>query len=248
MILFVLEGTHPDVNLYKSLMRVCGIAADSVCAVYGCNIDALYHEMIELGEGADIVEVLRDKSRGSKKDPFIGIDRSDVFSEIYLIFDYDFHDVNRDPEEMNNQLMYLLDYFDEETEHGKMYINYPMVESIRYTKQIPDSSFFQYTVSRDDCRNFKNIAADFSFYPNLDFITRGTEESLYNNWLVLKEQNVSKANYICNGECSFPPKSRDSISQKRILQHQISDYENLNGCRVSVLSSYPILMYDWLGR
>lgn len=248
MILFVLEGERPDLGLYKSMMEVCGVAEDSVAAVYGCNIDALYHEMLKLGDGADIVDILRAKYSDDASNPFHGVSRSDQFSEIYLIFDYDFHDVHRSAEVLNRQLSYLLDFFNEETEHGKLYINYPMIESIKYTKELPDQDYYQYTVSREECRSFKRLSASFSFYPNMGFLQSGDADSRAHNWELLKRQNVAKANYICNGLNSFPPLDRDSISQGSILKHQIEDYESKPECHVSVLSSFPILMYDWLGR
>lgn len=248
MILFVLEGERPDLKLYRTMMEVCGVVGDTIAVVYGCNIDALYHEMIDLGDGADIVEILRSKYENGPSNPFDGISRSDQFSEVYLVFDYDFHDVNRSPQVLNSQLEYLLEFFDEETNHGKLYVNYPMIEAIKYTKELLDKDYYQYTVSREECRSFKSLASSFSFYPNMDFLLRGDKESRETAWELLKIQNVAKANYICNGDNVFPPANRESISQREILQHQIGDYESLSDCRVSVLSSYPILMYDWLGK
>lgn len=35
----------------------------------------------------------------------------------------------------------MLDYFSDETENGKLYINYPMIESLKYTKEIPDANY-----------------------------------------------------------------------------------------------------------
>jgi hypothetical protein len=248
MILFVLEGERPDLKLYRTMMEVCGVVGDTIAVVYGCNIDALYHEMIGLGDGADIVELLRDKYEGTQSNPFEGVSRSDQFSEVYLFFDYDFHDVNRPPQVLNGQLEYLLDYFGEETDHGKLYINYPMIESIRYTKELPDSNYYQYTVSREDCRSFKRVAASFSFYPNMDFLLRGDAQSRAQSWELLKIQNVAKANFICNGVNEYPPVEMGSISQRMILQRQIDEFESLPDCRLSVLSSYPIMLFEWLGK
>lgn len=226
-----------------------GVDKESVAIVYGCNIDALYHEMNKLGDGADIVGLLQEKLG---KDPSSDFNksfiRSDQISEIYLIFDYDFHDVRRSAQVLNEQLEYLLDYFCEETEHGKLYINYPMIEAIKYTKKIPDPEYYSYCVSRQECRSFKQLASEFSYYPNIDFLTRVGDMELKQNWEQLKIQNVSKANYICNGVNVYAPLDRESISQKQILNNQISKFESLPECRVSVLSSFPLLMYDWLGR
>lgn len=249
MILFILEGKNPDLKLYKTMMKVCGADEDSVALVYGCNIDALYHDMLELGEGADIVGLLKEKYfTDPSSDSYKLLSRSDQIAEIYLVFDYDFHDVKRTPEELNDQLKRLLDFFKEETDHGKLYINYPMVEAIKYTKELIDPEYYQYCVSREECRSFKKLAAAFSFYPNIDFLTRGEFPLLKQNWDNVKKQNVSKANYICNGQNVYPPLNHESISQVRILENQINKYESSPNCLVSVLSSFPLLMYDWLGQ
>src|SRR5690606_18858253 len=49
----------------------------------------------------------------------------DDFAEIYLFFDYDGHSTLAS----DNALFEMLDIFDEETDLGKLYISYPMVES-----------------------------------------------------------------------------------------------------------------------
>ena len=62
--------------------------------------------------------------------------------------------------------------------------------------------FFRYVVSRNDCLNFKKLAADFSAYSSLDSILLDprkelSEAKLYSlkyNWECLKLQNVHKAN------------------------------------------------------
>ena len=56
----------------------------------------------------------------------------------------------------------MLETFDNETEYGKLYIDYPMVESIRYTKFLPDANYWTYTISRTDCNRFKGLSAEFS--------------------------------------------------------------------------------------
>ena len=62
----------------------------------------------------------------------------------------------------------MLTLFDDETDNGKLYINYPMIESIRYTKELPDEAYVYYTVERDACKDFKRLAREFSAYDSLD--------------------------------------------------------------------------------
>lgn len=63
-----------------------------------------------------------------------------LFSQIFLFFDYDFQ--NRlGTQKVNGILDEMLDFFSDETENGKLYINYPMIESLKYTKEIPDANY-----------------------------------------------------------------------------------------------------------
>ena len=45
-----------------------------------------------------------------------------------------------------------------------------MIESIRYTKELPDPDYANYVVSREECKDFKRLARDFSAYNSLDHI------------------------------------------------------------------------------
>ena len=50
-------------------------------------------------------------------------------------------------ETQNEKIKEMLELFDNETEKGKLYINYPMVESIRYfKKELPDEDYIDHQV------------------------------------------------------------------------------------------------------
>lgn len=238
MILFIFEGKRREVRFYNALKRVYWGKEEIIVSVFDCNIDALYHDMEDLGEGADVVELMMGRYRGKKNNPFEGISSSDSFSEIYLVFDYDFHDITRTPEQMNEQLKYLLAFFNEETDNGKLYVNYPMLEAVAFTKELPDKDFHSYTVSRQNCRSFKALVHNFSYYPNFDFLLRGSNEEMKRNWNLILEQNVQKAKMMTEAE---------RPNQREILDAQISKYECLDGCQVAILSAFAMLLNDWRG-
>ena len=54
------------------------------------------------------------------------------FSEVYLFFDYDGHH-NNIPKKLSGKdaLEEMLETFNNETELGKLYVSYPMVEAIK---------------------------------------------------------------------------------------------------------------------
>ena len=95
-----------------------------------------------------------------------------------------------------------------------------MVESIRYTKQLPDANYWTYSVTRSECGKFKGVSADFSAYDSFDFIllkdhrepTEVEMEEVKQNWEYLKEMNVGKANYLCKGKNTMPASKEDILS------------------------------------
>ena len=151
----------------------------------------------------------------------------------------------------------MLSFFNNETENGKLYINYPMVESIRYTKKLPDSSYNTYTIAVSTCTDFKHLADDFSDYGNLDFIsfriTKKEElkipseaqiKTIKSNWEMLKTQNVIKADFICTGNATIPVDKND-INQDRLFHMQISKYVSSKK-EIAILNSFPVFLFEYL--
>lgn len=212
--------------------------------------------MKSLDGAGDIVSLLREKYKGSPNNSFIDDINSSDISEIYLFFDYDFQNRNLTLEQMNLQISEMFDLFNDETDNGQLYINYPMLESIRYTKTLPDSHFSEYAISRNDClrKSFKQLAQDFTDYHSLDFILldfrRPPSESristVKHNWEMLEKQNVIKANYLCNGLHDITI-NKESISQKLIFEAQLSQYINPKN-EVAVLSAFPLFIFNYFKR
>jgi hypothetical protein len=249
MILFVFEGEDREPNIYKTLERLY-LPKDNIICSFGNNIYDLYNKIMELDGDADILSLLTERLHKIGDTSLDGIRRSDI-SETFLFFDYDFHNSQLPMEEINRRVRTMLKLFDEETENGKLYINYPMIESIWYVKELPDEHHVEYTVSRNECKDFKRLAREFSFYDSLDFILLREGEippkekymRIRDNWEHLKSMNVRKANYIVSGRNAYPALKSD-ISQLAIFEGQLSKYVNYDE-RVAILNSFPIFIYDY---
>lgn len=233
--------------MYRALERLFfPKETDCIVCSFGNNIYELYKQITRLGDGADIVSVLREQLEGCEDNPLEDITTSSVFAEIYLFFDYDlYHYLPLD--EINRRLREMLVMFDDETTNGKLYINYPMIESIRYTKELPDADYYLYTIPKDQCSGFKRIAHDFSAYGSLDFLTDIRErriEVTKQKWQHLKDMNVCKANYICCGANTYPEQKSD-IAQQTIFESQLQKYVNTNACSAAILNAFPIFLYDY---
>lgn len=255
MILFVFEGAKREPDLFRAIETLFFQDKQNIVCSFGNNIYELYNELQSFEGDGDIVSILKERYQGQKDSPFTGDAKSSDFSEIFLIFDYDFQNKNLPLEVMNSQIEEMLNLFNDETDNGRLYINYPMVESIRYTKTLPDKDFWTYVISRKDCTDssFKSIADSFSDYKSLDFLTLSarrpaTEKEISSrtdNWSLLIVQNVSKANYICCGE-NVIPKEKEVVSQMAIFDAQkgsLADSES-----VSILSAFPLFLFDYFPK
>ena len=264
MILFVFEGKD-DKTYFESIKRLFFPAkSDTFVCTYNSNIYSLYmklkshdalNEMLEVDTVSVLKEILLEKGDETLKDI-----REDEVSEIYLFFDYDFQENSRTLEENNSRLSELLGYFTDETGRGKLYINYPMVESLRYTKELPDNNYWQYTVTRQRCQEekFKHQVHEFSFYKsNLEYLVltikpadddakiQQKADTAKTNWLHLVTMNTSKANYICNDKNDLPDEVNN---QQDIFDSQLSKYVNTEECKVAILNAFPIFLFDYFGK
>lgn len=240
MILFVFEGENREPTLFKTLeylyfsqnkqIRICS---------YKNNIYDLYKRMTETDEPEDIITILKKKLIADKDNPLKEIRRRSDFSQIYLFFDYDNHN-NKEQEVSDAQIQEMLNFFnDESSDFGKLFINYPMVESIYYAKnELPDKDYHTYTSPILLGKKFKEKVNQESFYKNLDFLTfrlgkknhqlkipasQERIEFVRKNWEFLQEMNVKKANFICTENNDFPS-DKGSINQNVIFQNQLQKY------------------------
>lgn len=277
MILFIFEGGVREPALYKTMkyLFLSDSIKDDIIVSYCSNIYSLYKKMKELDafdediDSADIVAVLKEQlaNSPSQQDELAKIENSDLISEVYLFFDYDLKRIDElnklSVEEQNLQIKELLDYFDNETEHGKLFIDYPMVESIRYfKKELPDEDYVTYVTDMFIGKGFKKEAGE-TFYKNFDFISFNLNKNndlkipltmgktfdfdkinlVKTNWLYIKELNVKKANYICSGNNEIPD-AKDEISQQKIFDGQVKKY--LPDGNIAILNSFPLFLYEYL--
>lgn len=255
MKLFIFEGKR-EPQVFDTLEKLFFESKETdqrVVCCYNSNIYSLYQHYMRYDGGANIVTVLQEVMQGRNDNPFTDEMLVSDFGEIYLFFDYDFHDSHFTLEEINQHLKEMLQIFDNETENGKLYISYPMIEALRYTKCMPDKDYSKYIVDRSGSHDFKRIAADFSHYKDgWDFITLNdntTKEKMatvHQNWKLSTFQNVIKANLLCEGEEKIPS-SNEVVSQERIFQCQIDDFV-IPYNSVSILSAFSMFLFEYFGE
>lgn len=254
-----MEGRKTEPALFKTLEHLYfnNPNEKNVC-FFGYNIYELYRLMTESDFTEDIVTVIKRKLE-SRNEKLISDELSITdFSAIYLFFDYDFQNKNLELEELNAQLNEMIEFFSDETDNGKLYVCYPMIESIKCTQKLPDEHFFEYKASREDCSDFKNyVSTKYTYYKSTDFmqftidkktnelrpISKEREASVKENWEYLKEQNIKKANYICYEVFAYP-ENKESINQKKIFNSELAKYVQPKN-KVSILNAFPLFLFEY---
>lgn len=167
-ILFICEGEETE-------RKFCNLIIDRYFidnkkpkeyVAFGANIYSLYDEMSK-DRDLDIIELIREKAKLKKDMATYEKLTMGGFDEVYLIFDYDFHA----PQYSFEKILEMAEFFDNETENGKLYINYPMMESFKHFKSIPDEDFNNYKISKEECLKYKKIVGDVSCIKHFNDIT-----------------------------------------------------------------------------
>jgi hypothetical protein len=135
------EGNHEKNELFWLIFKCfpeINIDMDNVW-IYGTNIYLLYEDIAkEYGDDWTKEEMDIDLPFViSKKQTPNDLRYKEDFTNIILVFDYERHDTNFS----ETKIMGMQNVFMDSTDMGKLYINYPMIESYQHLKSIPDPDY-----------------------------------------------------------------------------------------------------------
>lgn len=158
--LLIVEGNHEKNELMELLLK-CFPEIDMVeddILIYGTNIYVLYQALEKeyqedwYEQEVDLPYVV-SKCKGYDQHLHIN-----DFVNIILIFDYERHD----PNFSETKIERMQEYFSEATDVGKLYLNYPMVESYRDLSSLSDETYEHRHVSTSiqSGAEYKNLVKD----------------------------------------------------------------------------------------
>lgn len=217
-ILFVVEGEKSETRFMQKLISVFIRDVQPEFFHYKTNIhqmiDGMMNDDGRIDEDLDFIEHLR--SCGTNKGDRSVLNRK--FTDVFLFFDMDPQDQKYDAEKMQS----VLDYFSDPSDNGKLYVNYPMLESYKHVSDLNSLSFLDTKVNREDIRRYKSIV-DAEALSSLKDLSKITEEM----WKRLLTLNVIKANMICNGIEDLPDMEQyeNTIKQDTIFRIQSKHLE-----------------------
>ncbi len=147
---------------------------------------------------------------------------------MFLFFDFEYQDEQFDAEKLNK----MISIFSEETENGKLFVSYPMIEAIRDVPSI--DGYIDHKVSLSNCsgKKYKKLSTNgLKYFQDPRKITK-------KQWDKLIEINIIKANFIIN-------KGRNNLinhpEQGDILSEQIKLMKTIHS--IYVLSSFPLFIF-----
>jgi hypothetical protein len=230
----VFEGKKTEPLIMNNLKKYFLNENDTqiIKVIYGTVIYKLYKDFFIdgiLDENLDLFNLIKEDIQDENNNILEGITRDQV-SEIYLFFDYDGHASNA----KDDKIQEMLNLFDDETNNGKLYISYPMVEAIKHLKTGID---FQNVIAESN-PNYKQVVSK-----NCDHKLKDLSNLTKENWNFIIKEHSKKANFIVNDSFELPNKI---IEQIKIFENQKTKYINVNN-KVAVLSGFPLFLLDYYG-
>jgi len=242
VVLFVFEGAKTETQIFDNLKThyFSGCQNTVIKATFCTHIYTLW-DKVKSDKFLDLLEIIREQHEENRK-VLKDVSREDV-SQIFLFFDYDGHV----KEASDDAIQEMLAYFSDETETGKLYISYPMVEAIKHLKVGID---FKNTVvdakNKIKCKNtghnYKQLVDRSTSYQNLTALKM-------NDWNYVILENIKKANLIVNNLYEPPGYNKiiSEMNQRQIFTHQLQKYINHRSI-VAVLSAFPFFIIEYFGE
>ncbi len=263
-ILFVFEGEKTEFRFVESLERHIFPIHSIGNTLIKCSFKAEIYQLYRSLKGDPYLDDFnlikeRDRDFNISLGKFIRKD----FAEIYLFFDYDGHstlpriqdDDGNSVKSGDERLREMLAFFNNETENGKLYISYPMVEALKHVSCFDTFWDVKALCKGRNCLNLEFCSGKNKCIAKPSYKECVSKESIshllnvnkysYKIWIKLINVHLKKMNYIVNDKFCFPCRIE---SQETIFLMQIEKYINKSCPTVSVLSAFPIFIHDYFGN
>lgn len=245
-ILLILEGKKPDLAVINKISALLDLKL-SVQIIFGANIYELYRSIYDdeftkiedLSFGINTFDLIKESGSETFKDynhTILQEYSARDFAFIYLFFDFDPWSAteSRPLPIVKN----MLELFNEPTEQGKLYINYPSIESFNHVTDNFQDLYYQYQAGGD---SYKKVAGSYTpEFKQFSQIKKIERIEL----LELIQLHLQKANFICNNAFVIPDDITE-IEQVDIFDKQFIFYSQQQ--KTYVLSSIPIFLFEMYG-
>ncbi len=241
--LFIVEGVNREVRFVNALSLALfkgKYEIELVVLPADKNIYMLYNLLKDDNFDSDIVEVLRDNVEIAAK-TLEGVTRQDI-DEVFLFFDFDAHQNNLNLDygvSANDAIFELINFFDNETEEGKLYINYPMVEALYDFVENTCVPFSSCKVSISELKSYKQASGENNPCANLRFDNHEEWEKVLEVFGLRLQCLFDYQGFDYKYYC-------ENITVHNIFLHQLAIINTSQ--EIFVLSAFPEFLLDYFGE
>lgn len=193
-LLFIVEGENDEPKFLQRLLKVCYAKQGYQIYIYHTNLHTLaarlekdYPDFTEVE--VDIRLVLRSYEDDERKKARL----SERYTDTFLIFDCEPHHDCPHFETIRQ----MLSVFSDSTSQGKLFINYPMMQSFKHLRNLPDEDFRERKVTIEECKKYKKLVGAESTYTDI-----GKYD--YPVFMSLAAHHLKKAHYILRKSYTLP--------------------------------------------
>lgn len=238
VILCVTEGEKTEVKIIPQLQKYFMTHDKLEIISFEAEIYQFYRQIKDLNDDfLDTFAVL--KIRHPQDDIFKQYTRSDI-AEIYLFFDYDGHATQAD----DQAIIEMLSYFKNETDMGKLYISYPMIEAFKDPLPSPPSNIPKKILISSGSQYKKIVNQE---QTNQHFHKIGSlQKSDWEQQLIL---HLKTGHFITQQLFTLPDYKTviSALNQASIFHHQKTQYIDI-AKEIAILSVLPFFLVEYLGN
>ena len=232
-LLFITEGEIDEPKFIEKMLKKCLPNVEYYVYSYTTTIHTLARKLFtksgEIDEDLDIKGVLKEEEKDLLKRRIL----EKSYTDIILVFDFEPHCDSPEFEKIKK----MLEYFTDSSNMGKLYINYPMMQSYRHLKKMPDNDFMNRKIAREDASKYKDIVNKESCYKNLGKYN-------YPVFMGIIGHHIMKANYILNKK--YELMNRDEfINLDYIKIYDIEWKSNRKDGVVDVLNTFVFFIVEY---
>lgn len=220
--LLIVEGNHEKNELFWLIFKCfpeVNIDMENVW-IYGTNIYLLYEDIVK-EYGVDWAEEEMDIDLPfviSKKQTPNNLRYKADFTNIILVFDYERHDANFS----ERKIVEMQNSFSDAADMGKLYINYPMIESYQHLKAIPDCNFAErkIPVSLQPGSKYKELVSRETVIENVVEFPHRVDDLMNEHFGIINTESRQKC---CEAILNFSDAQHIEEELQEVLQNALTD-------------------------
>ena len=192
-VLFITEGEIDEPSFIDKVFTKCYPDIEYKYYEYSTDIYTLANLIFDNTNNIDEYLDIKSVLRANEKIEYRKEKLSEKYSDIILVFDFDPQSGRPKFEKIKK----MLKFFNDSTNNGKLYINYPMMQSYKHLRGFIDNEFKDRYIELEKCNNYKEIV-------NEESILKDLKKYSYPIIMNLLGKHLKKANFILKNKYEIP--------------------------------------------